>query len=379
MNITLVFDPDTTGHHREYLNHLYMKAGEKVNEVFIFIVHPDLQKLESHFKWPYFNNVSINYFKDNQIRKMGGYKFKAAYYRSLILRKYVREHQPSHIFLDTIMYYILLLPFLLKPQIKVSGIIYHISFRDSKKGGMFKQFSNYCKYFIFSYFEIFDRIFLLNDRATARMLNMRFRCNKFYYLPDPVNLLNTGECKIMRDHLKINAQEKVFLHFGGLSLRKGTIDILAALDIIDKSLLKNTCFIFSGYVNDDIKPQFSELTKELANKVRILLFEGFGTYEFQGQLCSVADYLLIPYRISSQSSGLLGYAAQYNLPVIGPSDGLLGLLIKSYKLGYIHDLTDPEKIASALIQHITESPSVIDGTSYLNANTIFSFQNCILG
>jgi glycosyltransferase involved in cell wall biosynthesis len=183
----------------------------------------------------------------------------------------------------------------------------------------------------------------------------------------------------LRELYKITSEEKVFLHFGGLALRKGTTDILSAIDLIDKSLLKNACFIFSGFINDDIKTQFSELTGKLSDKVRLLIFEGFSSYEFQGHLCSIADYILLPYRVSSQSSGILGYAAQYNVPVIGTSAGLLGSLISSYKLGYVYDLKGPGKLANAMIKHLSEPSSGIDGTSYLRDNTVHSFQNCVFG
>lgn len=379
MKTTLIFDPDITGHHREYLNHLYIRAGEKANEKYIFLVHPGLQEFENHFKWPPFGNVVMNYLNYNEIGKMGGNKFKAAFFRSAILKKNIRKNHPSHIFLVEIMLVIPFLLFFLKPPLKVSGIIYNISFRRSKRRSSYKRFLDYFKFFIFSYFKLFDHILLLNDNASARLLNRKFKCDKFHFLPDPVNLLPSSDFTDLRELYKITQEEKVFLHFGGLALRKGTTDILSAIDLIDKALLKNACFIFLGFINDDIRAQFTEMTRKLSGKVRIIVFEGFCSYDLLGHWCSMADYILIPYRMSSQSSGILGYAAQYNVPVIGNSAGLIGSLIKSYKLGYVYDLSDPRNLVKVLIKHLNELSSEIDGNSYLQANTIFSFQKCILG
>ena len=41
----------------------------------------------------------------------------------------------------------------------------------------------------------------------------------------------------------------------------------------------------------------------------------------------------MPYHITNLSSGVIGYAALFGKPVIGPSKGLLGHLINKYQLG----------------------------------------------
>ena len=38
---------------------------------------------------------------------------------------------------------------------------------------------------------------------------------------------------------------------------------------------------------------------------------------------------------NSQSSGVLGYAAQFNVPVFSPSSNMLGKIVRKSKLGYI--------------------------------------------
>lgn len=41
----------------------------------------------------------------------------------------------------------------------------------------------------------------------------------------------------------------------------------------------------------------------------------------------------MPYHLTSLSSGVFGYAAVFNKPVIGPDNGLIGKLIQKYELG----------------------------------------------
>lgn len=60
------------------------------------------------------------------------------------------------------------------------------------------------------------------------------------------------------------------------------------------------------------------------------------------------DAILIPYKNTAQSSGLLGYAAQFNKPLLAPSNGLIGKLVNEYKLGYLLDNLSPRTIADNL-------------------------------
>ena len=57
---------------------------------------------------------------------------------------------------------------------------------------------------------------------------------------------------------------------------------------------------------------------------------------------------MAPYEAVDLSSGVIGYAAYYNKPVIGPSGGLLGKIIRRYQLGTaLQDIT-PSSLAKAI-------------------------------
>jgi len=376
MITTLVFDTEISGHHREYLNHLFLRAGEKANERFIFVVHPDLQDVKYHLVWPIFPNVMLDYLDKKQIGNLNGSILKSSYARSMLLKVFVNRHNPSKVFLDSIIAYLPFIAVVLNNNVKVSGTVFSIFTRKYKNQGFRKRILDNLKYCIFSRCKLFDRIFLMNDPVSARLLNRKFRCSKFHYLPDPVSIIPL-KSNNLPEECKIAAGKKIFLHFGTLAERKGTVDILKSLELIDETLLKRSCFIFAGIINDDIESDFRRLVEELSEKVQIVVFEGFCSYELLSNLCSVAGYLILPYKSGSNSSGLLGYAAQYNLPVIGTSDGLLGSLIASFNLGYTYDLTNPSKLARALETHLVEPSREIDGTSYLKANSVSRFQKIV--
>jgi hypothetical protein len=80
---------------------------------------------------------------------------------------------------------------------------------------------------------------------------------------------------------------------------------------------------------------------------------------------------LIPYKNSEQSSGVLGYAAQFNIPVVGPSSGLLGKLIKKNKLGYtINDITSAS--LAYFISNSKNNENIIIN-NYLDNRTVSTF------
>jgi glycosyltransferase involved in cell wall biosynthesis len=374
---TIVFDPDISGHHREYLNHLYLRAGEKHDDKFVFVVHHELLKYSDYLRWPVLQNVVISFLDESQIRQIGGNIFKSSFRRSRLLNKFIIENYASHVFLIFLMPFLPFLPIILSRKIKVSGIVYHIPTRSYKYDGCLKGIQDYFKYLIFSECKIFDRIFLLNDYASAKLLNRKFNSSVFQYLPDPVIPAFKCNAPELSDVVDMFSSGIVFLHFGGLAERKGTLDILKSLELFDESLFEKACFVFAGHIDEDIRPSFNELVHRLSEKVKIKVFEGFCSYELLAGLCMHAHYLLIPYKSGSQSSGIVGYAARYKVPVIANSDGLMGSLIRSYKLGFTYDLNEPLNLADAIKKHILMLPHKIDGSAYLCENSIANFQRII--
>ena len=139
----------------------------------------------------------------------------------------------------------------------------------------------------------------------------------------------------MRSKLNIDKFSVIYSHFGALDERKGTLEILKAISLSNLTLKDKYNFIFAGKVNSSIKYEFYQLIDQLKNKAVIHVYDEFVDSDFIASLCSASNYLLIPYANVCQSSGVLSYAAQFKVPVIGPKLGLLGKLIKRYRMGYL--------------------------------------------
>jgi len=158
--------------------------------------------------------------------------------------------------------------------------------------------------------------------------------------------------------------------------RKGTIEILKAIKLLPNEDLSNKCFIFAGKIFDDIKVEFYKLLEVQKQRVQILCFDKFCEFSFFGSLCISSDYILLPYKATAQSSGVIGYGAQFNVPVVVPDEKLLGKLVRRYNLGYLIKNCSPTEIADFILRQ-RKSELKIDGSKYLEDNNLENFNKII--
>ena len=60
----LIFDTDTTGHHIEYLNHLYRGALQHHENSYVFAVGDDISEKSKEFSWEPNDNVEFLKLKE---------------------------------------------------------------------------------------------------------------------------------------------------------------------------------------------------------------------------------------------------------------------------------------------------------------------------
>ena len=163
------------------------------------------------------------------------------------------------------------------------------------------------------------------------------------------------------------------MHFGALASQKGTLEILNAIEILNSSDLRDKCFIFAGKINKDIKDEFYKKYNKLKDKVQLIVFDEFCEYSFFGSLCLSSDYILLPYKRTSQSSGIIGYGAQFNIPVIVPNSGLLGKMVRKNNLGYLIETGTDEKIADFIKNKSAKNYYKNNETCYINEHNTSQF------
>lgn len=373
----LIFDPIISGHHLEYLHHLYMMAVNRPQDDFVFAVHPDFEKTRSLLEWPSADNISFDALYS--IREQNGHStselLKSSWRLCKQLKTYVRKHKADKVFTNNIISFVPFAPLILGRGVTISGIIYHIYLYKQNELSRVQRAFNKFKYQIMAHSKVFGSVLILNDQESAETLNREYKCNKFVGLPDPYVPVKTEGLFDFREKYCIPSSAKLFAHFGGLAKRKGTLDILESVRSLDEKSRNNYWFVFAGAVNDDIKDSFYKMYHNLVKDCHILVKDEFCSYEYLASLCEACDAILAPYHETGMSSGMLGYASQFGKPIIAPSNGLIGKLLRKFGLGFGLESIDDYCLCESY--KTVSTNSFIITKDYVKANNVKSFQEVI--
>lgn len=363
------------GHYLEYLHHIYIGALYHTQDSYVFVVPAQFKEKSLILDWPITENVKITFMdKDDKCLESKGI-IQDSINLSKSLKKYVRLYNATDVILVSLISYLPFLPIYINSDVRIKGIVYRIYLYEWKSEKLLKKIQDVLKYFIFSKFKVFDKVFILNDSSSASYLNKMYRTSKFRYICDPFPRLSI-ETNNLRKELNIPLEKKIVLHPGDLCYRKGTIALLKGISACDASYLDNYCFIFAGRVNSAIKEEFFKLIEEINNKSQCLLFiEGFVSFDYLASLVYTCDYLFLPYIQTCQSSGMIGYGAEYKRHVITTQNGLLGKLVKKYRLGYTIKDTSINSI-SDFLKKMPNEP--YNDNQYLYDNNVKKFIDIIL-
>lgn len=370
-----VFDFYLGGHHIEYLHHIYMHAIEDTTTSYTFILPNNFDKFGEKMSWPKADNINFIFYEldDKYVRSLK--VFDKSRMLSKLLRKFVDETGIRNIILIETMVFMPYLPLYLGKKVKITSILYHLPLY-SKGTSLKNRMYNRLMMFLMATSSCLRKICLLNSTEAVDYYNKKYLTRKFSFLPDPYIPINCEKDEAgIRKRMGIDISKTIFIHFGELMRRKGTLDILDSLFLVDKDKLKNKCFVFAGRVIEDIREEFYCKVKQLQDKVQIIVFDQFCEYSLFAEICKIADYIIIPYRNTAQSSGVCSYAAQFNVPVIGPDEGLLGNIIRKYGLGLGIKNLNSEKIAEILNLSIYNNIKADKGKNieYLNISTPRNF------
>lgn len=381
MKKILVFDPIITGHHLEYIWHIYsyICSCDSLNAV--FILNPCFKEKNTYFPMTENERIKFVYVDNDVYDKIKDFwSLKSAFYRCKILNYYIKEFFPDFTILITLFSFFPFLPFL-KKRGKIRGIVYSLYTR--KKISSISALMHKCFYYETVYNSAIDKVFLLNDQSSVFYLEKKYKTNKFYFLPDPFLPLSDSDNMKIHESDELNKLDKNvakrYIHFGSMAYRKGSIDILDAFLQYDGEL--RISLILLGKIVDEIKDAFYEKINLLSLKENVELFvkDSFCSYKMIEVAIQMSDYILMPYHNVSQSSGMLGYASFYNKAVIGPNDGLIGELIEQYALGYTLDVVSATSLLNIIQITSKEETISINGNKYLENNTPNIFSKILLG
>lgn len=369
----LIYDHLLTGHHMEYIHNLYMEAIKYDNINFIFAIPKEFRILKDKMAWAKSNNIFFHFINQN--------KNQTGYWGNIMQIKHLtNKYSIDHVFFIHLMSYMPLIAFTLKKNIKISGIVYFIYLYRWKESNYIIKIKDILRYYLFARSKRIKEIFLLNDNIAPIYLDRKYHVNKFRWLPDPFPPLAIvqEDMSSLRFKYQIPHKNLVFLHFGGLSFRKGTLEILNAIEILNDNELKDLTFIFAGRVYNDIRNEFYEKVNEQKKRVQLLCFDEFCEYSLLANLSNLSNFIILPYYNTGQSSGVIGYGAQFNTPVIVPNNKLLGKIVRKYKLGFLLKDNSAREIVNFIR---TESKNKLIKTNnnsyYLDINSVENFNRTI--
>ena len=266
-----------------------------------------------------------------------------------LFRAKIREHNPDHILLMdlTQLEWALVLANCGRPLSAIDFV------QVPEIPGTWKRQTKYLKLWLLLMRNRFCNLFLLNGSRSARILNCRFRKRcRFHAVPDPVWPVR----EIPRPRPGGGDGRIRFLYFGSISNRKG-FDVLAeALCRLPPEDARNVELVIRG------KPQHPEQYRETLRRLEALdtglnldVHAGHLSEEDLRRCFQEADVVLLPYRRPEYSSGVLAIAAREMRPVLGPAKGLLGRLIRTYRLGACVEM-EAGPLSRALSESIQRPP-----------------------
>lgn len=373
----IVFTIKLEGHHLEYINHIYELAVRDNNNYF-FLLPFTFDDYKKKFDWPKVPNVHIEMYNDTTVseyKKTYWQQVSGSFHLCRILRHYAQLFKADILYTNTIIGMVPFAPLFFR-KTKICGILYRIYLYEIAESSNRRLFFDKIKMLVLSKCSAFSRVFVLNDESSACQLNKIYKTDKFVVLPDPFLPIGDSDLDFRKEY-NISYDKKLFVQFGALNEGKATIEILESLYDLSVDECEKFVFAFCGMVTPGIRERFYQLYEDLRKKIQIVVVDEFCDYELFGALCKACDAILTPYKRTSQSSGVVGYASQFHKPVIATNKGLLGKIVRNYKLGYLVDNLAPEDFHEAYINICMGNVNCPDNR-YNEMNSINSFQTTLL-
>lgn len=192
---------------------------------------------------------------------------------------------------------------------------------------------------------------LTGDPLAPPFYNRILCTSKFRHLPDYVVHLDSYPNP--REHFGLPEDRVVLLLLGAIARRKGTLELLKALEQACEKrpgFQTQIALVVAGQIveaREAILSAISGLTSRHRD-VRVMLIHRFVTDREFVTLIAASDVVCIPYIQFVGTASLMIHAAAYGRPVLGPEFGLLGELIRRHNLGTTCDTMNPDALAEGL-------------------------------
>jgi len=370
----LLFDLFYTGHHAGYILHLarYWREQQLRGKLDVLVSpkfiksHFDVVNLALEDSKSNINFITITPEEEAALlpQDSGVGRLVRSFQEWSLLQKYVRQRSPTQCLLMYFDSILLSLAVLGRLPCRLSGIyfrpIFHYSefavFKPSSHERLLQLRDRFALSRLVHY-PLFETLFCLDPLVIEHL--DRFKSHvKTVYLPDPVQIYGNGEGKVeqLRKNLGIHQNRKVFLMFGSLQKRKGIYQLFDGIAGLPFHICQKLCILFVGPIDSPtlFQNRIAHLCESLP--IQIIAQDQFIPDREIQPYFQLADVILAPYQRHIGMSAILVRAATAGKPVLSTNYGLMGEIVKRYKLGIVVDASIPEQITQGLTQFITHSP-----------------------
>lgn len=382
----LFYNLRITGHHSEYISHLidYLYSNKDENQYF-FVLHPEfsnkfplIAEKAERIKSVTWILATVEECKEIET----GWMFKKTFSEYKLMNRYAMVYKVDWVCLLYFNTFQLACVFC-RPPYMISGILF-LQFFRMEKIGLKEKAKYYRKYLTTLGYSINPKIktvFILNDKKAVEYFNKEFNTVIFRMLPDPIpQLVRLGNFDIYK-YYNIEKGRKIFLHIGGLSDRKGTFEIMDAAQFISFENQTNVTILLIGKaVNEITEETILEKLKHLINKTRVQIVwdNQFISNSMMKSIFEQCDVVLIPYKNTETSSGILGHAIAANKFVIATGKGLIKELIEENDFGLLIESVTPVEIASKIEYYLPMKLNNNFSPQFLASHTPNEFANLII-
>jgi glycosyltransferase involved in cell wall biosynthesis len=243
-----------------------------------------------------------------------------------------------------------------RPTFHYSGFTNYTTTRKER----IQQLRERLSLFLLSWHPQFKTLFCLDPFAVAP-INRQFRDRaRAIYLPDPVESVSVSDAAVnqLKSQLGIEPGRRVFLMFGSLAEdRKGTRQLLESLALLEHDLCEKLCILLVGEPFPDRQTLLETWLSPIRQSLPVQVVTRFG-YVPESDVSlylRLADAILAPYQKHVGMSGILLLAAVTQKPVLSSNYGLMGELVRRYRLGVTVDTQNNREIAQGLA-HLLLNP-----------------------
>lgn len=370
----LLFDLFHTGHHAGYILHLvrYWQEQNLPGKLDILVTpkfiksHPDVVNAASESDGN-INFVAISREEEAKLKSEDSSRDRLirSFQEWHLLNKYVKQLKVTQCLLMYFDSILLSLALLRRFPCPLSGIyfrpIFHYSefaeFAPSRHERILQKRDKFVLSLLLGNSHL-KNLFSLDYFAVDQIKKLNPRSNPIY-LPDPVKIYNESDSKLaeIKKNLAIQPGRTTFLMFGVPQKRKGIYELLDAISLLSPELCQKFCLLLVGPIASEslVQTRLKELSETLPIQISIR-DEFVPDREIQSYF-QVSDVILAPYQRHIGMSAILVRAAAADKPVLSTNYGLMGEIVKRYKLGLTVDASIPAEIAKGLTQFILKSPT----------------------